>query len=192
MSTEENKIDAIVIKSFGSGSSYSNITVVKEDYPKLESPKHVLVRVKAAGLNFAELMQRQGFYSPKVKPPYTPGFEASGVIEKVGDEVTNVKVGDRVVAFNSHNMWKEVVCVPAENTIPMPDQMSFEDGAAFLVNYLTAYQILYRLCGLRSGHKVLVHMAAGGVGIAATQICKAVPNVTVFGTASGGKHDKIR
>ena len=74
----------------------------------------------------------------------------------------------------------------------MPEKMSFEEGAAFIVNYVTAYQILHRFCGLRPGCKVLIHMAAGGVGVAATQICKSIPNVTVFGTASGSKHEKIK
>jgi synaptic vesicle membrane protein VAT-1 len=165
---------------------------VKENYPKLESENHVIVRIKACGLNFAELMQRQGFYSPKQKMPYTPGFEGSGIIEQVGSQVNEFSIGDRVIVYNSHNIWKEVVCVSSFNCIKMPDSMSFDEAAGFMVNYMTAYQCLVHFGGLRNGHKVLIHMAAGGVGIAATQICKTFENVIVFGTASSGKHEKIK
>ncbi len=82
--------------------------------------------------------------------------------------------------------------VPRSNIVKMPDSMTFEDAAGFLVNYLTAYQLLFRLANVREGDKVLIHMAAGGVGIAATQLCKTIPNVTVFGTASVSKHENIK
>ena len=187
-----NKIKAIVLKSYSGGNDYSNLQVQEESYPTLSSPKDVIVRIEACGLNFAELMQRQGFYSPSQRLPYTPGFEGSGIVEVVGESVKNISVGDRVIVTNSHNVWKEVVVVPFENLIKMPKSMSFDDGAALCVNYMTAYHILFELGNLRPGAKVLVHMAAGGVGVAATQLCKTVPNVTVFGTASQGKHEKIR
>jgi len=70
--------------------------------------------------------------------------------------------------------------------------MTFDDAAGFLVNYLTAYQLLFRMANVREGDKVLISMAAGGVGVAATQLCKTIPNVTVFGTASASKHEKIK
>lgn len=192
MTSEATKIKAIVLTSLGGGSDYSNLQIKEEDYPKLIDENHVIVRVKAVGLNFAELMQRQGFYSPQQKLPYTPGFEGSGVVERVGNEVKDLNVGDRVIVTNSHNVWKEVVCLPSQNIIKMPDEMSFVDGAALIVNYVTAYQILFDLGNLRSGSKVLVHMAAGGVGVAATQLCRTVNNVTIFGTASAEKHEKIK
>ena len=137
-------------------------------------------------------MQRQGLYRPASKTPYTPGYEASGIVEKVGSSVTDLNPNDRVVVFNSSNMWKEVVIVPRSNLIKMPDEMSFEDGAGLLVNYATAYQILFRMAAIRPGDIVLIHMAAGGVGVAATQLCRTVPGVVVIGTASSAKHDFIR
>ena len=152
----------------------------------------MIVRVKAAGLNFAELMQRQGIYQPRTKTPYTPGYEASGVVEQIGEGVTDLSVGDRVVVFNSSDLWKEVISVQRLNVAKIPDDMSFEDAAALVVNYITAYQILFRQARLQSGDSVLIHMAAGGVGMAVTQLCKTVPNVTVFGTASGAKHEAIK
>ena len=82
--------------------------------------------------------------------------------------------------------------VPRSNVIRMPENMTFEDAAGFLVNYLTAYQILFRLANIKEGDKVLIDMAAGDVGIAATQLCKTIPNVTVYGTASACKHEAIK
>ncbi|XP_016159835.1 PREDICTED: synaptic vesicle membrane protein VAT-1 homolog [Ficedula albicollis] len=89
-------------------------------------------------------------------------------------------------------LWQEVVNVPASSTFPMPEGMSFEEAAALLVNYITAYMVLFDFGNLRPNQSVLIHMAAGGVGTAAIQLCKTVENVTIFGTASASKHDFLR
>lgn len=158
--------------------------------PKLKAGE-VLVRVKACGLNFAELLGRQGLYELLPAPPVTMGMEGSGVIEAVGEDVKDRKVGDRVIALTRSGMWQEVVVVPADRTFPMPEEMSFEEGAALTINYMTAYMMLFEMANLRPGKSVLIHMAAGGVGIAATQLCQTVQDVTVFGTASASKHETI-
>ncbi len=103
------KIKAIVLTSTGSGSDYSNLQIKEEDYPHLERDDQVIVRIKASGLNFAELMQRQGLYRPSTKTPYTPGYEGSGVVEILGSGVTDLKVNDRVLVFNSSGIWKDVI-----------------------------------------------------------------------------------
>lgn len=190
--TPTRKIKSIVLTSTGSGSDYSNLQVKEEEYPKIEKDDQVIVKIKAVGLNFAELMQRQGLYKPSTKTPYTPGYEGSGIVEEVGEKVVDLAVGDRVIVFNSNNIWKEAVIVPRTNVVKIPDSMSFEDAAGLVVNYVTAYQILFRMASLKPGDSVLIQMAAGGVGTAATQLCKTVPNTTVFGTASAVKHDAIR
>ncbi|CAF3346903.1 unnamed protein product [Rotaria sp. Silwood1] len=156
------------------------------------NPNEVVIHVKFAGLNFADLMRRQGLYSPVPKYPYVPGFEASGIVEEIGSDVSQLAVGDRVVTFAGDGMWADVVTVPSDHCFKMPDEMSFEEGAALLVNYITAYQILFEFGNLRPNKSVLIHMAAGGVGIAAIQLCKTVENVTVFGTASRAKHNIIK
>jgi NADPH:quinone reductase-like Zn-dependent oxidoreductase len=97
--TQPKKIKSIVLTSTGSGNDYSNLPVKEEDYPKIDREDQVIVRIKAAGLNFAELMQRQNLYKPSIKTPYTPGYEASGIVEEVGSDVTNFKVNDRVIVF---------------------------------------------------------------------------------------------
>ncbi|XP_028287555.1 synaptic vesicle membrane protein VAT-1 homolog [Parambassis ranga] len=158
--------------------------------PQLKAGE-VLVRVKACGLNFAELLGRQGLYDLLPAPPVTMGMEGSGVIEAVGDDVEDRKVGDRVIAMSRCGMWQEMVVVPVNRTFLMPEEMSFEEGAALPVNYLTAYMMLFEMANLRPGKSVLVHMAAGGVGIAATQLCQTIQDVTVFGTASASKHETI-
>jgi len=188
------KMKSIVLTSTGSGSDYSNLQVKEEEYPKiLEGQENmVIVRIKATGLNFSELMQRQGIYKPSIKTPYTPGYEGSGLVEELSADVTDLKKEDRVMIFNSSGVWKEYVMVPRNQVIKMPDEMTYEDAAGLLVNYLTAYQVLFRLANIKEGDKVLIHMAAGGVGVAATQLCKTIPNVTVFGTASVSKHETIK
>jgi NADPH:quinone reductase-like Zn-dependent oxidoreductase len=100
-------------------------------------------------------------YSPAPKYPYVPGFEASGIIETVGSNVSEFSVGDRVVAFAGDGMWADVVTIPSEHCFKMPEKMSFEEGGALLVNYITAYHILFELGNLRPNKSVLIHMAAG-------------------------------
>nr|XP_020742179.1 synaptic vesicle membrane protein VAT-1 homolog isoform X2 [Odocoileus virginianus texanus] len=103
-----------------------------------------------------------------------------------------VGVGDRVMVLIRSGMWQEEVTVPSAQTFLMPETMTFEEAAALLVNYITAYMVLFDFGNLRPGHSVLVHMAAGGVGMAALQLCRTVENVTVFGTASTSKHEVLK
>ncbi|XP_020828321.1 synaptic vesicle membrane protein VAT-1 homolog [Phascolarctos cinereus] len=160
--------------------------------PPAPGPGQLTVRVRACGLNFADLMIRQGIYDRLPSVPFTPGMEGAGVVIAVGEGVSERKVGDRVMVLVFSGMWQEEVTVPAVQTFPMPEAMSFEEAAALPVNYITAYMVLFDCGNLRPGHSVLVHMAAGGVGLAAIQLCKTVENVTVFGTASASKHDVLK
>uniref|UniRef100_A0A3P8RYD3 Vesicle amine transport 1 n=1 Tax=Amphiprion percula TaxID=161767 RepID=A0A3P8RYD3_AMPPE len=179
---------ALVLTGYG---GYDKVKLqVKKGKPALKAGE-VLVRVKACGLNFADLMARQGLYDRLPSPPVTPGMECSGVVEAVGEEVTDRKVGDRVMVLNRFGLWQEVAAVPASHTFLIPEGMSFEEAAALPVNYITAYMMLFDFGNLRPNQSVLVHAAAGGVGIAATQLCKTVKDVTVFGTASASKHETI-
>lgn len=163
-----------------------------EDRPDpVVAPGVVRIRVKAAGLNFSEVMARKGLYPDAPKPPFVAGYEASGIIEEVGVGVETLKVGQRVVALSRFGAHAEVLCVPASQALPIPDAMTFEDAAAIPATYITAHHMLFRVGALRPGEKVLVHMAAGGVGIAALQLCQTVPDVTVFGTSSASKHAMI-
>ena len=152
----------------------------------------VLVRVRAAGLNFAEIMGRLGLYPDAPRPPCVLGYEAAGTVEQLGSGVTSLAPGQRVLALSRFGAQADAVCVPAVQAVPMPDAMTFEEAAALPVNYVTAYHALFRVAALRPREKVLVHMAAGGVGLAALQLCRTVPDVETFGTSSASKHDVLR
>ncbi len=151
----------------------------------------VRIAVKAAGINFADVMARMGLYPDAPKLPSVVGYEFAGVVESLGPDVTGVAVGDRVLGGSRFGGYAEFVVTDAEQLIPLPEDWSFEEGAAFPVNYATAYAGLCRYGAMLSGERVLLHAAAGGVGIAATQIAKLV-GAEVFGTASPSKHEAIR
>jgi NADPH:quinone reductase-like Zn-dependent oxidoreductase len=119
------------------------------------------------------------------------GYEVAGEVESLGEGVSDFAVGDRVMAGTRFGGQAELVVVPADQVLPLPDRLSFEQGAAFPVNYGTAYAALIIMGSLREGDRVLIHAAAGGVGIAATQIARNV-GAEIFGTASPFKHDAIR
>ena len=158
--------------------------------PSVE-PGRVLVRVKTAGVNFADLMARQGLYPDAPDLPSVLGYEVAGEVEAIGDDVDSVAVGDRVTAATRFGGYSELVSVPERDVFAMPEDWSFEEGAAFPVVYGTAYASLISFGNLRSGERLLVQAAAGGVGIAATQIGKLL-GAEIYGTASASKHDAIR
>jgi len=149
------------------------------------------ITVRAAGINFADLMARAGVYPDAPAPPCVIGYEVAGEVESVGDGVEGYAVGDRVLAGTRFNGYAELVSVPVGQVLPLPDALSFEQGAAFPVNYGTAYAALVIMAGLRPEERVLIHAAAGGVGIAATQLAKDI-GAEIFGTASPAKHEAIR
>src|SRR5713226_4403471 len=153
------------------------------DIPKPEvRPKMVRVRNHAVGINFADNFFRQGNYLVKAKPPDTPGMEAAGIIDEVGPEVEGLKPGMRV-AGGGLKAYAEYSLFYANQIIPLPDFVSFEEGAAFPIQTLTAWFMLFTSHNTTPGQTVLVHSAAGGVGIVAMQIAKAA-GARVIGTVS--------
>lgn len=154
-------------------------------------PGEVRIAVRAAGINFADTMARVGLYPDAPKPPCVMGYEVAGTVESVGEGVTAHSAGDRVVAGTRFGGQAELVVVPEAQALPLPERLSFEQGAAFPVNYGTAFAALIVMGGLREGERVLIHAAGGGVGTAATQIARNA-GAEVFGTASPQKHGAIR
>jgi synaptic vesicle membrane protein VAT-1 len=165
---------------------------VRESADPEPGPGQVRVRVRAAGLNFAEVMARQGLYPDAPKPPCVVGYEVAGVVDALGPDVTAPAIGQRVIGLVRFGGHADTVCVPVDQLVEMPDGTDFVDAAAVPVTYITAYHMLFRVAGLRGGDRVLVHMAAGGVGIAVLQLCRTVDGVVTFGTASASKHDVLR
>jgi NADPH:quinone reductase-like Zn-dependent oxidoreductase len=165
---------------------------VRETADPEPGPGQIRVRVHAVGLNFAEVMARQGLYPDAPKPPCVVGYEAAGVVDALGPGVTGPSVGRRVAVLVRVGAHADVVCAPAEQAVELPDGATFEEAAALPVNYLTAYHMLFRVACVRPGERVLVHMAAGGVGIAVLQLCRTLDGVVTFGTASAAKHQVLR
>ncbi len=163
-----------------------------QDWPEPEvGPGQVRIAVRAAGLNFADTMARTGVYPDAPKTPCVLGYEVAGEVESVGPGVDSFRVGQRVMAGTRFGGQADLATAQAVDVMPLPERLSFEQGAAVCVNYGTAYAALMIMGGLRAGSRVLIHAAAGGVGIAATQIARNV-GAEIFGTASPGKHDAIR
>lgn len=151
----------------------------------------VRVRVEAAGVNFADVMGRMGVYPDAPPLPYVPGYEVAGTIDMVGQGVANIKEGDKVFALTRFGGYSDVICVPHQQVFKRLDWMTAQHGAALPVNYLTAYIMLIVMGSVRPGDRVLIHGAAGGVGLAALDICNILGAET-FGTASPQKHDFLR
>src|SRR5580698_5480330 len=183
---------AMVVKRYGPPEVFES-REVPDPQPK---PGEVVVRVKAVGVNFADLLQRMGIYPGTPKPPFVPGFEVSGVVEKVAEggkasDGEPLHVGDAVAALPQFNAYAEWVAVPARQVYRLPAGMPFDDAAAIPVNYLTAYHSMFAMGNLQPGDRILVHGAAGGVGIAAVQLAKA-RGLVVFGTAGPAKQEYLR
>ncbi len=151
----------------------------------------VRIAVRAAGLNFADIMARVGLYLAAPKPPCVMGYEVAGEVETLGEGVTGLTVGQRVMAGVQFGGQAELVIANTRDVMPLPKRLSFEQGAAFCVSYATAYAALIIMGGLRGQDRVLIHSAAGGVGLAATQVAHNV-GAEIFGTASAAKHEAIK
>jgi NADPH:quinone reductase-like Zn-dependent oxidoreductase len=169
----------------------ARVMKVEERPDPKPKPGQVVIRVKAAGLNFADILARQGLYPDGPPKPCVMGYEVSGTVEGVGEGVDKAMIGEPVIAMTRFGGQAELVAVAAAQTFPKPEDLSFEAAAAIPVNYLTAWALLVTMGGLKKEEAVLIHNAGGGVGLAALDIAKHIGAQT-FGTASMGKHDFLR
>ncbi|ELZ26754.1 zn-dependent oxidoreductase, NADph:quinone reductase [Halogeometricum pallidum JCM 14848] len=168
---------SIVVTEFGS----SDVLEARETETPEPDPGEVRIEVAAAGLNFADVMQRRGHYRGGPEPPFVPGMEAAGTVDAVGDDVDR-EVGDRVVAL-ADGAYAEYVTAPEASLFDVPESMSFAEAAGFPVQFLTAHNCLHNWGDLTAHDRVLVHAAAGGVGTAAVQLADHA-GAESFGTAS--------
>ena len=175
---------AIVIESFGGPEVLKLAEVPKPEV----RPGTVLVRTRAAGVNFADTHARKGGYSRK-DLPFVPGGEGAGEIEQIGEGVRGLEVGARVAATGQAT-YAEYFVAPAQSVIPLPDFVSFEEGAAFPIQVMTAWHLLHSAHATNAGQTVVIHAAAGGVGLAAIQIAK-VAGARVIGTVSSEAKAKL-
>jgi NADPH:quinone reductase-like Zn-dependent oxidoreductase len=182
---------AMVVRRYGSPEVFELRSLPD---PQLQ-PGQILIRVRAIGVNFADILARMGLYGGTPKPPFVPGLEVSGIIEEVPSDLdpqtSNLHVGDRAAALTKFKGYAELVAVPATQVFRLPDEVSLEDAAAMPVNYLTAYHSMFQMGNLQPGDRILIHAAAGGVGLAAIQLARA-RKLVIFGTAGPAKQDFLR
>src|SRR5215213_10674943 len=164
-----------------------NVLKVQEKPDLKAGAGEVVIRVRAAGLNFADILARQGLYPDAPPKPCVMGYEVSGVVDAAGKDVNSSFEGKSVVAMTRFGGQSELVAVKAAQIFEKPEKLTFEQAAAIPVNYLTAYALLVVMGSLHAGESVLIHNAGGGVGLAALDIAKKVGAVT-YGTASPSKH----
>src|SRR5688500_9246770 len=169
------------------GTGHIHVLQIPEKTDTVPGENEVVVRVRAAGLNFADILSRQGLYPDSPPKPCVMGYEISGVVEAVGKGVNRDVEGKSVVALTRFGGQSEMVVVKATQMFEKPEKLTFEQAAAIPVNYLTAYALLVVMGSLHVGESVLIHNAGGGVGLAALDIAKKIGAET-YGTASPGKH----
>src|SRR6202167_6303315 len=178
---------AVVITKHGG----PGVLQVQERPDPTLGPGQVRIAVAAAGINFADVMARMGLYADAPKTPCVVGYEVAGTILELGEGASRperpLSLGQRVLAGTQFGGYASEVVAGAGDVMALPDDLSFEQGAAIPVNYGTAWAGLIGYGSLQPGERVLIHSAGGGVGIAATQIAKRA-GVEVYGTASPGKH----
>lgn len=178
---------AIVIREFGG----ADVLKLEEVSVPTPNENQVLVRLKSAGINPVDTYIRSGNYAQKPTLPYTPGKDGAGIIEAIGENVTNFKPGDRVFSADAGSgTYAEFALFNESSLIKLPDNVSFEEGASVFIPYATAYRGLIQKADGKAGETVLVHGASGGVGIAAIQWAKNA-GLTVIGTASSEEGKKL-
>ena len=168
--------------------SLNNMKLTPNDLPEPNAGE-VTIEVKAVGLNFADIFAIWGLYGATPKGIFIPGLEYAGVVLKVGAEVSNVKVGDSIMGVTRFGAYTTHLNIDSRYVIPLPDGWSFEEGAAYLVQVLTAYYGLIYLGNLKKGNTVLIHSAAGGVGIWSNRIAKSYDAFTIGSVGNSSKVD---
>ena len=158
------------------------LRVVEDDVPQ-PAPGEVRVRVLAAGVSLTDAQLRAGTYLGVPRPPFTPGYELVGVVDEVGSGSSRLQRGDRVAALTAYGAYAEYVCVPEEEAVEVPEELDPAEVVGLVLTYGTAYQMLHRLAKVRSGESVLVHGAAGRVGVAVLEL-GALAGLRLYGTAS--------
>lgn len=165
--------------------SINNLKLVEERLPE-PSSNEVTIEIKAIGLNFADLFAIQGLYSATPKGSFIPGLEYSGVVISKGKNVNEYSIGDKIMGAIRFGAYVTHLNIDQKYILHLPDEYSFEEGAAMIVQPLTAYYSLFELGNLKPNHTVLIHSAAGGVGIYANRIAKHFGAYTIgtIGTES--------
>ena len=169
----------VVVDHFGG----PDVLKVVEDEDPRPGPGEVRARVLAAGVSFTDAQLRAGTYLGVPKPPFTPGYEFVGVVEELGPGCSRLQVGDRIAALTVWGAYSECVCVAETNAVEVPDDLDPAQVVSLVLTYMTAYQLLHRVAMVKRGESVLVHGAAGRVGMAVLEL-GALAGLRLYGTAS--------
>ncbi|MGE5083564.1 MAG: alcohol dehydrogenase catalytic domain-containing protein, partial [Acidobacteriota bacterium] len=158
------------------------LQLLEEECPE---PKRgeVRVRVLAAGVSLPDVMAREGIHPETPSVPFTPGWDLIGTVDRVGQGVTEIVPGQIVAAMPISGAYAEFVCLPQRELIPVPSGLDAAEGVSLILNYITAHQMLHRSAKVRSGQRLLIHGASGGVGTALLQLGRLV-GLEMYGTCS--------
>jgi NADPH:quinone reductase-like Zn-dependent oxidoreductase len=165
------------------------LRLVEEPLPQ-PAAGHARVKIAAAGVAFADVLMREGLYPGAPRPPFAPGYDVVGTIDALGPGVDGFAVGQRVAALTMIGGYADYLGVPAASLVPVPDGVDDAEAVALVLNFLTAHQMIHRCARLRSGERVLIHGAGGGVGDALLQLGK-LAGLAMYGTASRAKHPAL-
>jgi len=179
---------ALVCKRFGPPEA---LVIEEVDDPK-PAPGEIVVDIHAAGINFPDILVFAGKYQVRSEPPFIPGYEASGIISEVGDGVTRLKVGDKVIVTPMGGGFAERIAVGVDRVFPLPAMLNFEQGAGFPITYCTSYHALKQSARLQANEMILVLGAAGGVGTTAVEIAKAMGAHVIAAASSAQKLEFAR
>jgi NADPH:quinone reductase len=166
------------------------LRVIEEEIPE---PKHGEVRVKvlAAGVSLPDVMAREGIHPETPRVPFTPGWDLVGVVDRLGEGVSGLEVGQSVAALPIHGAYSAFVCLDQSEIVPMPSGLDPAEAVSLLLNYVTAYQMLHRSAKVKAGQQVLIHGAAGGVGTALLQLGR-LAELEMYGTCSSRQTSTVR
>ncbi|TQL58679.1 medium chain dehydrogenase/reductase family protein [Oryzihumus leptocrescens] len=176
----------VVVERFGGPEV---LRVVNDDKPR-PGPGEACVRVLAAGVSLTDAQLRAGTYLGVPRPPFTPGYELVGVVDELGPGCRRLRTGDRVAALTAYGAYAEYVCVPESEVVEVPADLDPAEVVGLVLTYGTAYQMLHRLAKVRSGESLLVHGAAGRVGVAVLEL-GALAGVRLYGTAAAADLDAV-
>lgn len=171
--------------------SIDNLKIQTEDLPSPQGTE-VQIAIKAIGLNFADLYSIWGMYKAAPKHDFIPGLEYAGVVHAMGPDVRNLKIGDCIMGITRFGAYTDYLNIDAQYVTLIPDTWNMDEGAGFLVQAITAYYALVELAHVKTGEGVLIHSAAGGVGIQANRIAKKLGAYTIGSVGNTSKVDLLK
>lgn len=179
----------VIIREFGPPEV---LQIIEEPHLPEPKPGEIRVRVLATSAAFTDTMIRKGVYpNVKEKPPFSPGYDMVGVVDKPGEGASKFKVGDRVCDLTVIGSYSEYLCVSEDKLIPVPESLDPGEAVSLILTYVTAHQMLHRVAKVQMDQSILVHGAGGAVGSALLELAR-LENLNIFGTASAEKHESLK